>query len=219
MPDKEALLHLSLAQKTLSDTYKLTEKSQTLDLIANQDSYATGSGASYLNADILEIRAIAVNSETTPQYEPLFLSEVNIAEIQALQKNEGQPTKYAVYGKDSDKVLYLDSLPTGYSTDNTSRLHIFYWQKLFMFMDTSTNNNTTFSDYETSGFNGTFKIPEQYQPLMIDLALANLVPSMYEIYLVKAKQMLGAKPQSVSGKLNYKLGVKTSETSRDSNSV
>lgn len=210
LTDKEILLELSIVQKELSETYRLASQTQTLDLILNQYQYVVGTGASNIKADILDIDSIFMNPSSTTGVadKPVFLHKASLQDIGNILKLSGQPKRYAYVDGDADSVLWLDTLPAGYSSDSTSRLFINYNQRMFLFYNTQTNANTTWSDYdETSAtYGGSFKIPNQFHSLIVEGALANAFPELTELYLLKVKEMVRSKPQSVSGKLQYSFG-------------
>lgn len=210
MTDKEILLELSVVQKELSETNRLLTDTQTVNLVLNQYQYVVGTGASNISADILDIDAVFMNPSLTSGVgaQPIFLHKASIQDIAYTLKLSGQPSRYAFVGQDADSVLWLDTLPIGYSSDSTSRLFIQYNRKLYLFYDTPNNNNTTWSDYDEaeSDYGGEFKIPNQFHSLIVEGALANAFPELLEPYSFKANKMIKAKPQSVSGKLQYSLG-------------
>jgi hypothetical protein len=61
LSDREILLELSLVQKELSETYRLSQKTQFLNLVAGQYKYIVGTGTSNIKADILDIDTIIVS--------------------------------------------------------------------------------------------------------------------------------------------------------------
>ena len=61
MSGEEILMELSIAQKELSETYRLTKKTQSLDLVSEQFQYTIGEESTNINADILDIDHIIVS--------------------------------------------------------------------------------------------------------------------------------------------------------------
>lgn len=210
MTDREILLELSIAQKELSETYRLTQKTQTLDLVLNQYQYVVGMGASNISTDILDIDSIFMNPSLTTGLgsEPVFLQKASLQDIGNIIKPSGQPQRYAYDDSDSDSVLWLDTLPAGYSSDTTSRLFISYNQRMYLLFDTPDNDNTTWSDYDetASDYGGSFKLPNQFHSLIVESALAVAFPNLKEELYMKINKMVKSKPQSVSGKLRYSFG-------------
>lgn len=210
MNDREILLEFSIIQKELSETYRLLTDTQTVDLVLNQYQYVVGTGASNIKADILDIDAIFMSPSLTSGVgaQPIFLHKASIQDIAYTLKLSGQPSRYAFVGQDADSVLWINTLPIGYSSDSTSRLFIQYNRKLYLFYDNANNDNTTWSDYDetASDYGGEFKIPNQFHSLIVEGALANAFPELLDSYLFKVNRTVKAKPQSVSGKLQYSLG-------------
>lgn len=110
MSDAEILLELSIAQKELSETFRLSRKTQTLDLVANQYKYTVGVGSSNIKADILDIKNIIVSP---------VLRETVVTQIITQGDEEGYGEGYGeVYGGGTSEIItnvtsYVDSGTNG----------------------------------------------------------------------------------------------------------
>ena len=69
MTDAEILFELSVVQQQLADTHRLSQKTQTLDLIDSQYKYVVGTNSNNISADILDIDCIIPSPPITTETE------------------------------------------------------------------------------------------------------------------------------------------------------
>lgn len=133
------------------------------------------------------------------------LEVISREDMSRITKIQGDPKRYTVYGTDNDKVLEIDTLPS-----EGSQLEYLYYARFEMFDETAgTSNSLSFSDYDTSlsGYGGSWKLPLQWQNLIVEGAIASIFPEKMNLYLSKIHNLHNRRPEYVSGRLRYSLGI------------
>ncbi|HRK00917.1 MAG TPA: hypothetical protein PL089_15005 [Ignavibacteria bacterium] len=133
------------------------------------------------------------------------LEMISREDMSRITKIQGEPKRYTVFGMDNDKVLEIDTIP-----GEGLALEYLYYARFEMFDENAgTSNSLSFSDYNTSlsGFGGSWKIPLQWQNLIVEGAIAGIFPEKMNLYLSKINNLHNRRPEYVSGRLKYSLGV------------
>lgn len=208
LTNNEIMFLLSEAQQKLSNKYQIFERSATVDFVAGQSIYSMGSGASNLPTDFLDLRYIKV-----PFSPPYNLEEISKGEMDTIEKVSGLPSKYCLYNTGGQKVLELDVNPE-YSYDVSLypeyRLNLVYIARVGLFDSTAgTSASISFSDWDETAedYGGSWKLPEDWHSLIINLALSEIYPQMYEGVSIEAERLFKSQFPIRTIRLKYKLGM------------
>lgn len=211
---EEIMMLLSEVQARLGNTYKLYEKSATLDLTVSVYQYTVGTGASNIPKDLLMIKEMIQNGATlstaTINGEPL--TRVSKEDMDRIIKQNGSPGRYTLYGIDSNMVFEIDTSPDkSYADDSSYRINYIYIGRLELFnpSDAGTSNSISFSDWDisASGYGGNWKLPLQWHPLIIEGAIANIFDYRAKEFEAKVLQAYQSTPKVVTRHNKYFLGI------------
>ncbi len=194
--NREIMLMLSQAQKELGETRD--EATADLLLVSGQYEYVQGTGTSNIPYDLFNPLSVIRDTDTKP------LRRTSMSEVRARQEdtNTIYPSCYTLELTNNTIKFVVDK--------GEGTLHILYTRKFTLFGDSydpsgGTTNIYDFSDYDETktGYGGSFKLSEQFQPLMIDGALCIVFPELYEFYALK---LAGTnKPKFNNTKSRYNL--------------
>lgn len=185
LSDKEALMFLSEPYADICNQEKLITSLATVDLIASQYEYSTGTGASNIPANLLDVFKVTLNDSQFTKLE-------KVSGFGDLNRISGQPTQYTILYTNNNRVLQIDSLPDAYSTDTDNRLNVHYCKKIFTYSG-SAENSFSDLDFTSSSYGGSFLNPTEWDNVIIEGTIANLIPQRYQIYknlLENAKQKM-----------------------------
>ena len=202
MTDEEAMYELSLVQKRLGEWYKPYEKSGTVNLTAGTSSYTLLSSIT----DFGEVKTVRFGTTSSPT----LLEPVTMDYIEATNIESGVPAHYCISGG----KIYLDFSPDkSYTSDNSYQLTIFYFPKYDVF-DSNAGTLGTFSAWvkTATGFGGSWLLPQEWHPLIIEGAIANIYPDKMPTFQVSVEMLEMRRNQTVSGQLPYRLGGITNDT-------
>lgn len=194
--NREIMLMLSQAQKELGET--TDEATADLLLVAGQYEYVQGETTSTIPYDLFNPLSVIRDTDTKP------LRRTSMAEVRARQQdvNTTYPTCYTLELTNNGIKFVVDK-PLG-------TLHILYVRKFTLFGDSyipdplgANVNEYDFSDYDETktDFGGSFKLSEQFQPLMIESALCTVFPDLYQFYALKLANT--NKPKFINTKSRY----------------
>lgn len=194
--NREIMLMLSQLQKELGETRD--EATADLLLVSGQYEYTQGAGVSNIPYALFNPLSVIRDTDTKP------LRRTSIVEVRARQQdtNTIYPSCYTLELTNNTIKFVVDK--------GEGTLHILYTRKFTLFGDSyvpaeGDTNKYDFSDYDETkaGYGGSFKLSEQFQPLMIDGALCIVFPELYEFYALKLSDT--NKPKFFNTKSRYKL--------------
>jgi hypothetical protein len=195
--NREIMLLLSQAQKELGETRD--EATADLILVSGQYEYVQGSGTSNIPYDLFNPLSVIRDGDTKP------LRRTSMDEVRARQQdvNTTYPTCYTLELTNNGIKFVVDK--------DSGTLHILYVRKFTLFGDSyvpvgvGAVNEYDFSDYDETktDYGGSFKLSEQFQPLMVEGALCTVLPELYQFYALKLADT--NKPKFINTKSRYKL--------------
>ncbi len=196
--NREIMLMLSQLQKELGE--KIDEATADLILVSGQYEYTQGTGTANIPYDLFNPLSVIRDTDTKP------LRRTSITEVRSRQQdvNTAYPTCYTLELTNNGIKFVVDK--------GSGTLHILYARKFTLFGDSyipgtegETTNIYDFSDYDETktGYGGSFKLSEQFQPLMVEGALCTAFPDLYQFYALKLADT--NKPKFVNTKSRYNL--------------
>lgn len=218
---REVMSLFGEVQKKVGDLYNLWERYTTIDLIEGQYIYSESDPlASRLPEDLLEISEIKLNDTYKTPLDRLDKQSVPRPVITSVSSRhivdpvlvdgrlKGLPKGYTIYLTNSERKLELDSIPDqSYSSTYTSyRLLVWYKARLDLFDPAA--GNDTWSDYDEDedDLGGEFKIPKNWDLVIIYGALADIFPSYYSMYADYLKELGVIEPDYFTNTLPSYLG-------------
>jgi hypothetical protein len=198
----EILTLISAVQKEIGNDHKLIRKNLDVVLASDTNKLTVGNRAGNIPADILDIKKAVYVVSTDLIYPLVKCDERKIQEMRSYSKEV--PEYYCWINENEDKELWFDTtLNAGYTVRLT------YYQKLFLFNETLSNSmtNTTWSDYDITkdGYGGYLKIPNDFDELVIEGALAKIIPSLFQNYILSLQLKLKTVTKNVSNQPIYKM--------------
>lgn len=193
LTDEVILMLLSEVYADLANKYRLVKKTKTVRLVSGQSTYAKGSGTDNFPSDYLSIKSIKFGEGTTSER---TLNKVSINEIPNGDLPSGKPTKYALWLNNGSETLYLDAEPDlSYTADNTYLLTVYYLAKIFTYSGTAENSFSDV-DFTSATFGGSFLTPTEWDNVIIDGAIANLLGdvNLIQANMVNIKDLEQRKP-------------------------
>lgn len=198
---------LARAYVHLGNTFELVEaEPDTIKLVSGQFEYTTGSGDSNLAENVLRVHTVKLQDAYETQ-----LEKVGLLNMPRGERLAGLPAKWTVQGTNKGRKLIIDTLPDkSYADDNTYALTVYYKQKLYHFNGESEGSFTDLN-FGSTDWGGEFKLPTEWDDLIINGAVAYAVGTAglkSEFYALAEKQAQGKKDKSyVSRKPKYRLGI------------
>jgi len=193
--DNQALADITIAQAELCNQHLLVEKEATLTLVAGQDTYTVGVGASNIPYHVLHIHKLQLNDAGCTEVKNASLDMV-IAK--GSSKTSGVPNYFCLI-KDNTTLIF-DTLPTALTAT------IRYTPRLNIFKGFGGSNVTTEFNYpETAGvgestiWTTSLLIPEQYSNLLIERALCEVFPERYPLYQSMLTDALNSRINNFNG--------------------
>jgi len=194
LTNDEILLEMSIIQANLQNTYYLMVKNSRnnstaqTNLIAGQDTYAIGTTATTIPNDILEVRNIFLNDNTKRALVKKDISYIKANKVSAI------PSAYSIVGQNTTLALELDCLPS-----SAFELTIMYYPKYEIYHGSGGVNTCdiwTDVDYSATGWGGSFKLPSQWDNVIVNGALAEVTRDKYtyEIFESNVKDLLTNRP-------------------------
>ena len=203
------LSFLSRAYAYIGNTYELVEGDvKQVNLVSGQYEYTTGTGHSNIPKSVLRIHTVKRQDASETQ-----LDKVGLLYMPRGERESGVPTKWSVQGTNSARKLILNTSPDkSYADDNTYALSVYHKEQITIFTGTATDSFSNFN-LNSAGWGGEFKLPTEWDMLIIQGALAEAMSSSgkrQEFYQMAKLKILegGDKSKSYqSRKVPYRLGV------------
>lgn len=187
----EIFTRLSQVQAELSNQYRLYELVSNISVVAGTREYALET----VLPNCLNVIKIT--------YEDIHLEKCSYDEITEIEAESGQPTKFTIYGIGTARKLKFDFTP-----DESGTYTAYYYARLnpqgTYAMPTGTASGVY--DETASGYGGSWKIPEEYHPLIVEGAIAKIFPDMFAIYYQNVRELIKRK-QIVFRKVGGFLGI------------
>jgi hypothetical protein len=205
--------YLSKAYAYLANTYELVEAEppKTLRLKLDDFEYDSGTGNENLPTNVLRVHTVKL---TSGDGAPLGKMDVDGVNYSNDARPSGLPSKYGIRGTNANRKLIINSIPDkSYADDNTYALIIYYKEKIFRFNNDQSVGSFTDLDFtdETGGWGGEFKLPTEWEDLMIAgaVAYATGIGSLKSEFIAMAEQMNKKRDDKtyVNRKPKYRLGV------------
>lgn len=171
LEDGEIIMELSAVQSDLQNRFYLSTKlssenatAQTT-LSAGVAIYTSGTGASNIPNDIIQVIAVYLNDNMQSK-----LKMVSPSMLRDMMKITGKPLYYMMSKQNNSLSLELDTYP-----DSTYTLTMLYVPRYDIYAGSAGTNTTNWSDldYSANGFGGSLKLPAEWDFLIVEGALAN----------------------------------------------
>lgn len=163
---------------------------------------------------------ITATSLSSDGSEPL--RRVSREDMFRTDKQSGFPCEYTIYGTDDQRVFEINSFPDkSYGDDNSYQLSYIYIKRIEPFDDTAgTTDSISFPNYDEGaiGFGGEWDIPLQWQPLLVEGALAEIFEKRIPAFEAKIQELVQSTPKSITTSNKYHLGVTVNQNPRRANS-
>lgn len=182
----QIMYKLSKVQKELCEVYRLFDTYYQKSLTVGTNSYSLSSQY------VFDIKFIQIDGTTNT--DSLTKSDIDEVKQSITNGTNSVPTLYN-WDSVNETLTFDGTVTTG------MKLNIWFWKKFFLFNPRDHTLNYSFLDYDETetGFGGSFSIPDQFIPIMIDGALSTIFPDI--------KIKVPDKPISINFGLNYYMGI------------
>lgn len=188
----EYFTRLSQVQAELSNQYRLYELVSNISVVAGTREYALET----VLPNCLNVIKIT--------YDDINLEKASYDEIAEIEAESGQPTKFTIYGIGTARKLKFD-----YTPDESGTYVAYYYARLNpqgTYATPTGQRDSGVYDETATGFGGSWKIPEEYHPLIVEGAIAKIFTDLLPIYYQNVKELVKRK-QIVFRKVGGFLGV------------
>lgn len=204
LSDEEIFMLLASAYADLANKHKLIMKYSTdnttpqTNLVAGQTEYTSGTGATNIPSDMLDVYNVTLNDTNKTQLERLNITSIDMI-------TSGTPSGYAI--DKTNKVLKLNFSPTNsYATDSAMRLIIHYFQRIEPYTGTATGTYANL-DFTASDYGDSFDTDELWSDLIVLKAISEVIDSKKQDVLIKEQELLRARPSFYDYSLPYNNGI------------
>lgn len=201
LTNEEVFMLITGAYAHLANKHKLIQKYSTdntiiqTNLVAGQYEYKSGGGATNIPNDLGDIYNVTLGDGTP-------LTRLGISSIET--PPNGIPTGYAI--DKTNKILKLNATPTeSYASNSAMRLVIFYTAKVEPFTGTATGSYANL-DFNESDFGDSFLTDDLWSDLIINWAIAELIPEKKQEVLMQESELVKARPTFYNYEIPYYNG-------------
>jgi hypothetical protein len=203
LSEKEIFMLITGAYAELANKHKLIMKYSTdnttaqTNLVAGQTEYTSGTGATNIPSDMLDVYNVTLNDTNKTQLERLNITSIDMI-------TSGTPSGYAI--DKTNKVLKLNFSPTNsYASDSAMRLIIHYFQRIEPYTGTATGTYASL-DFTASDYGDSFDTDDLWSDLIVFKAVSEVCPEKKEEAMIREKELIRTKPSFYSYSLPYYNG-------------
>lgn len=209
LDEKEILYYLSKACTEYSFLERLVEKKLTINLVAGQTEYNPFVSVGDSPDPFISVQTIKINGCVI---EKTSLEDITQCLCSGESAITGLPYKWTVHYTNANRRFIVFPAPDkSYTDDSTYQLEVFYWEKEYDYSGSAENTYKTL-DFTSSTYGGSFQTPTEWDSLIVQKALTNVLPiNLRAIFTADcdrlADKLKRAKPIYQNTNLPYHLGI------------